>query len=660
MTARSYAPISPPATLRRMGFLSRAPGALSGALVLAAACATPRAPATAPTPARDRPDATDPGVGLPPIPRRDGPLDVQVVSPAPNQVVPRDSTFVFGSVGSGAAIVTVNGTGIPVAANGAFLAYLPTPPTGAERYEVVATRGVETARRTVAVRVARRSAAPAGSLAVDSSSVVPDVRTRVPTDEGVRVAVRASRGARVWLELPGGDTSDPSAATIARLPLVDAAAARGEGTPDPDALAVWSTDVRASRLVAAGARARLIAARGVDTVRLTLARVEPLGAADVHEYVQLGRAEGVRPGAIPDTDRVIIGRPTPDGTYRYFFLPGTVVERTAVVGGMARVRLDRQLQAWVDAETARPLPAGYAPAHRVVGAARLVPARNWVDFILPMADRPAYEVVERGRDLELVLHGVTLSPDVLRLEGSATDSLVRQIIPEQLADDRARLTLRLGRDPYGYLVLWDPAQHALVLRVRRPPAIDPARPLAGLTIVVDPGHPPGGATGPTGLWEPVAVLPVGERVGELLRARGATVLLTRTTADPVGLAERPIVARRANAHAFVSIHLNALPDGINPFVANGSSTLFFHQHAEPLARALQSQLVRQLGLRDLGIHYQNLAVARPTWVPEALTEGLFLMLPEQEAAMRAAAGRERYARAIVDGLEDYFRALAGR
>jgi N-acetylmuramoyl-L-alanine amidase len=42
-----------------------------------------------------------------------------------------------------------------------------------------------------------------------------------------------------------------------------------------------------------------------------------------------------------------------------------------------------------------------------------------------------------------------------------------------------------------------------------------------------------------------------------------------------------------------------------------------------------------------------------------LTEGLFLMLPEQEAAMRAPEGREAYARAVVDGLERYFREVAG-
>ena len=117
---------------------------------------------------------------------------------------------------------------------------------------------------------------------------------------------------------------------------------------------------------------------------------------------------------------------------------------------------------------------------------------------------------------------------------------------------------------------------------------------------------------------------------------------------------------RANGHAFVSIHLNAFPDGVNPFVNAGTSTLFFHQHSEPLARLVQREMVRRFRTRDIGIHYQNLAVARPPWMPAILTEGLFLMFPEQEASLRSPEGRELYARAVADGVEEYFRGLSRR
>jgi N-acetylmuramoyl-L-alanine amidase len=674
---KSSAPPSPAARPRRAPVARRSLHALvrtglAAALAtgLAACAAAPRAPAA---PA----GSPDPGTGLPPVPRAAGaPLGIRVVSPSANASVgSRDSTFVFGQVGSGDATLTINGAPVEVAPNGAFLAFLPVPPAGAARYELVATRGAETARLTVPVRLpAGRRALPAtGPLRVDTASLSPAGRRLVLADERVRVGVRAPRNATVWLvpargagpvtSLPTRDSTRTAAELESvpgrpvpeeRLPLVDVGPA-SSGDDSTDAATVWARDVSAVQLV--GVRpAQLVVARGADTVRLsvrapeTLEARSPAAAVDRPGVVQLGRV-----AAVPDTDRVVVGRPVPGGTYRWFFLPGTVVQRTGARDGYTRVRLDAQLEAWVDDDDVTPLPAGYPLPRRVAGAARVVPAAEWVDLVVPLADRPPYEVVERGDAVELVLYGTVLTPEILPIRGTAADSLVRQVLWAQEANDRARITLRLSRAPYGYLVLWE--RGALVLRLRRPPRVEPARPLAGLTIAVDAGHPPGGATGPTGLWEPVAVLPVAERVRALLEARGARVLMTRTTAAAVGLTERAVAARRADAHAFVSVHLNAFPDGVNPFTNNGTSVLFFQQHSEPLARAVQAQLVRRLGLRDLGIHYQNLAVARPPWMPAILTEGLFLMVPEQEAALRSVEGRERYARGIVDGVEDYFRAL---
>src|SRR5260370_1870758 len=106
-----------------------------------------------------------------------------------------------------------------------------------------------------------------------------------------------------------------------------------------------------------------------------------------------------------------------------------------------------------------------------------------------------------------------------------------------------------------------------VLRVRRPPVVGPGKPLRGVTIAVDPGHPPEGAQGPTGLREPEGTLAVGQRLRTILESRGAHVVMTRATPDSVPLYDRPVIARRADADAFVSIHLNAYPDGVNPLAA---------------------------------------------------------------------------------------------
>lgn len=356
---------------------------------------------------------------------------------------------------------------------------------------------------------------------------------------------------------------------------------------------------------------------------------------------------------VADTDRMVVVRPTPRGTYKWFLLPGTTLRQTGRDGDFVRVRLDSRLDAWVAAADVTPARAITAEPVRVIANAQVASGPEHVDLVLPTGARPAYFVEERGDALVLTLYGVQATTDIIAYR--ANDPFVRTVEWEQDATDRARYTVHLRERPFGYQVLWDRGR--FVLRIRKPPRVAPDRPLSGLTIAVDPGHPPIGATGPTGLREHEATLWIGQRVQRLLQERGATVVMTRTTMDPVGLVDRPVMARRANAHALVSIHLNALPDGVNPFRAHGTGTYFFRAQSEPLARAVQRGMVAWMGLRNLGVYYDNLALTRPTWMPAILCEGAFLMIPEQESALRTPQFQEAYARGIVDGLEEYFRAL---
>ena len=74
---------------------------------------------------------------------------------------------------------------------------------------------------------------------------------------------------------------------------------------------------------------------------------------------------------------------------------------------------------------------------------------------------------------------------------------------------------------------------------------------------------------------------------------------------------------------------------------------------------MQNELVEEFGLPDLGYIRASLAVVRwPTWMPAVLTEGMFFMMPEQEAALRNPAVIQRIARAHLRALEDFLRASA--
>lgn len=517
------------------------------------------APAAAPPPRRTAP------LPLPPIPLVDGPLDVKVVYPTPNQQVSsRDSNFIFGSIGSGRAALTINGVPARVYPNGAFMAYVANPPAAAPRYDLVAARGADTARATRLIRY-------------------------------------------------------PVPPTVAAIPP---AARKPENLPTS----------RADTIAALNSR--------IDSLRMQLTHNEPIGA------VQLGRQ-----AAVNDTDVTIIGRPIASGTYKWFFTPGTIVPFVAYVNGSARIRLDNDLDVYVDSADAQPttLPV----PRRTTSNMRVRASATGADVIIPIGARAPYFVEESDHALRITLYGVHGNTDIVNY--ASADSLVRTVEWEQVSTDRARVTVNLRNRPYGYLVLFD--NNSLVVKLRGRPAVDINRPVAGLTIVVDPGHPPVGATGPTGLWEPQATLPIGFALKRLLEERGARVVMTRTTDSAVALGDRPIIARKANAHAFVSIHLNAYPDGVNPFLHPGTGTYFFRTHSEPLARDIQRGLVANIGLEDLGVNYDNLAVVRSTWYPAVLCEGAFIILPDQEAAARTPEFQERYARGILEGLEEYFRTL---
>ena len=593
---------------------------------------------------------------LPPVPLVEGPLQVHVQYPAANALVEaRDSSFIFGHVGNGRATLTINGTAVPVLSNGSYLAFLPLPGPDSARFDLVAALGPDTVRLAHPVRLPppRPSLTFEGPLVVDSASVTPPPGLMLRPDERVRVSVRAPVNAAVWVQLDTTATGRRRLINGATLPGVRATG-RDTTMPPRDSVArllgsadSWATDVAAVALTSAR---QLVVARGPDTVRLAL---PPIALTDTAARLAI---LGADPAAMSDTDRVIFGRPQPDDTYKWFLLPGTRLELTGRSGDFVRVRLDAALEAWVLAVDARLLDVGTPTPRRVARNARVVPGDEWSDFVVPMNERPAHLVTQGDRNLALTLYGTTSSSDVMRFVSN--DSVIRTVTWEQDTSDRLRFTLHLAKRPFGYVTFWDDARGAFVLRVRRPPGIRDSRsPLRGLTIAVDPGHPPIGATGPTGLYEGDAVLAVGERVRALLEQRGATVVMTRTTPDPVALAARPIMARRANAHALVSIHLNALPDGVNPFSAHGTETYFLHPQAEPLARATQQRMVARMGLRNNGVFSRTLALARPTWMPSILAEGAYLMIPEQEAALRTPAYQEAYARALVEGLEDFFRGM---
>jgi N-acetylmuramoyl-L-alanine amidase len=388
-------------------------------------------------------------------------------------------------------------------------------------------------------------------------------------------------------------------------------------------------------------------ALGADTIRATwplqLAVLDP-----ARPPVVVLDDDTARTGT---TDSLTVGKAVPGGTYQWFFPTGTTAAVSGRLNGEVRLALSRSAAAWVNAADVHPLAPGTPPPGGVVGSVRLSPESGWVTLRVPLPARLPFRVEEGDRSLTLRIYGG--ASDVNWMQYGGTDPLVTRMSYRQESVDELTITLELSRRVWGYRSRFDGRD--LLLDVRRPPVIDPRHPLRGRTVVLDPGHPPLGATGPTRLSEPVAVLAVAQKAQQLLERAGATVLLTRNDATPVDLYPRTQFAERHGADVLVSIHANALPDGVNPFVNSGTSVYYFQPRSADLARALDRALVGQLGVRDLGMGRGDYALVRPTWMPAALTEGLFIMLPDQERLLRSEAGQWGYARAVAAGIEAFLR-----
>jgi N-acetylmuramoyl-L-alanine amidase len=652
----------PPQCARRSTALAAVCAGIVGSACARSATVPGPAP-TAPSPAR-APAESLASPELPAMKPVRGPLDLRVVYPPSDAVLQvRDSSFLFGTAGSGDARVTVDGQPAKVWPNGAWLAYVALPGDSLMQLRIEARTAADSVSMIYPVRraVADAGRLTSGAVWLDTLSLAPTGRLWLSRGEYVTLNARASEGAQVRLRLPDGTvvplTPQPGLlelpaavrafehdTTRLRTPVVRdryVGLFRGRAVgPDPGPMLPLPFTLASPDTSWAVVEAIL----GTDTARVRW----PLQIAVLDTTPLVAELEDDTTSLAPP-DSLTVGRALPGGTYAWFFPSGTLAAVTGRRNGDLRLRLSQDAEAWVPVAEARPLAPGGPAPHAVVGSVSVTSRPDRATVRIPLSQRVPFRVEETDRSLVVTIYGAAGDVDWMRY--GAADSLVRRMSWRQAAADEVALVFELERPVWGYRARWDRTD--LLLDIRRPPAIDAGDPLRGRLIAVDPGHPPGGAMGPTGFREADANLGVALELRRMLQAAGARVLMTRTSDSIVDLWPRVRLAEQANADVLISIHNNALPDGLNPFVNNGTSVYYNQPRSEPLARAVQAALLRRLGLRDLGFGRGDLALVRGTWMPSVLTEGLFMTLPDQEDALRTPEGRRLYAQGVVDGLRKY-------
>ena len=216
------------------------------------------------------------------------------------------------------------------------------------------------------------------------------------------------------------------------------------------------------------------------------------------------------------------------------------------------------------------------------------------------------------------------------------------------------------------------------------PAPSPTGSLAGKVIAIDPGHQghadsspepigpgasetkpkvAGGTSGTvTGIPESQTVLEIGLKLKAALEARGATVVMTRTSQNVnVSNSERAAVANNAGADLFIRLHCDGSSSssthGISMLVpANNSWTAPIFNSSRSAGEALQAAVIAATGAKNNGVvQRSDLSGFNYCKVPSVLIEMGFMTNADEDRALNSAAYQDKLVAGLTQGCLDWLK-----
>lgn len=183
-----------------------------------------------------------------------------------------------------------------------------------------------------------------------------------------------------------------------------------------------------------------------------------------------------------------------------------------------------------------------------------------------------------------------------------------------------------------------------------------ARTLVGQVVALDPGH--GGAdpgvVSSGGVAEKDLSLALAVRLGELLRAEGCQVVLTRDVDRAVPLYERTETVMAADADFMLSLHVNGngSPEADGAACYHFQRSHYYSERGRRLGEHVGARL-ESLGATFLGSFGRNYGILREPRAIGLIVEPLFLTSPAGERWALRPDFVDRVAEAIAGGLADY-------
>ncbi len=228
-------------------------------------------------------------------------------------------------------------------------------------------------------------------------------------------------------------------------------------------------------------------------------------------------------------------------------------------------------------------------------------------------------------------------------------------------------TLRLAtQNLWGYSLEYSEAGTRLYLKSAPVRGEDPARPLQGVTVLLDPGHGGTdvgalGVMGSTGPNEKDLNLALAQTIAYRLRQLGAEVTLTRTGDDTLSLQDRLEAQTLRKPDFFLSVHHNSVALDQDRSEVHGVESYYYHPYNTPPSQGFAQALMDRVAAdtartarRGGEASWYEFYVTRTTACPSVLFEFGFLPNPDEFADVASEAGMAAAAFAVGWAMADCF------
>lgn len=544
--------------------------------------------------------------------------------------------YVFGKLNLENAELDINGQAVPVYKNGTFIAYIPVQQG---TFEIILT--AKTAQQTYqAVRHVIVPGEPIEKFTAkarfDEGNIYPSKPLWLLPGDTLQLSARGTPGAAVSASLSGLSNAK-------NIPLTEDVSKPGTyrakyvipETEKPRTVKIKYklSDPKTKTETKTTAKQRL---KILDPKDVLLARVKAAGSKV--------RQLPVHQGSLYPDYRAY-GEARVDGRDN----------------GLYRLRLAKDESAWLEEKKTELLFFSDYRANRIENL-QIASSPEVTQVLWHTARQVPLSIHEYNDRLEITFYYTESFAE--NFDFDATGPLVERITWDQPQPDVIKFSVFIKPDQvlWGYSYRYNKNDFTLQLRSRPQLSADPAKPLAGARILLDAGHSPkrkppyDGLVSPSGFLEYEVNLALAEALKPKLEAAGATVLMTREGSNHLSLYDRYKKAVQLQAHIFVSLHHNALPDTVDPWAApRGFSVYYTYPHSFKLAESVHKSFNRNIDLPDSGLLANDvLFIPRISDIPSILIENAYMIFPQQEEFVMSEKGRELFAQTIYEGILDFY------